>query len=276
MQTDAIASAVDAALDDRASSRYSFVSLFTPENYSPKTDKGATVGYRTGIMYFAPANQSGYDVCQYRSKGCERACLNTAGHGGIGIDMTVLVNDDTNTNPVQRCRNARTRWFFERRAEFNARLLKETEGVRRLAKRDRRLPAVRPNGTSDLPWERMPVKGTQTLMQAFPDVTFYDYTKNVKRALANAKGEHPANYYLTFSRSEDNEADCLRVLAAGGNVAVVFNVKKGGPLPETWHGYRVINGDKHDLRFLDPKGVVVGLTAKGRAKKDTSGFVVAA
>jgi hypothetical protein len=84
-------------------------------------------------------------------------------------------------------------------------------------------------------------------------------------------GKLPSNYSLTFSRSETNESQCLDVLARGGNVAVVFRSKT---LPTHWNGFPVINGDENDLRFLDPKGVVVGLTAKGKAKSDTSGFVV--
>jgi hypothetical protein len=102
---------------------------------------------------------------------------------------------------------------------------------------------------------------------AFPRVQFVDYTKNSRRFARQL----PANYDLTFSRSETNESDCPEVFAAGRNVAVVF----AGAMPETWNGYRVINGDEHDLRHLDPKGVVVGLSPKGhKAKRSTSGFVV--
>jgi hypothetical protein len=100
-------------------------------------------------------------------------------------------------------------------------------------------------------------------MREFKNVQFYDYTKIPGRE------KLPKNYHLTFSRSEVNENDCLNELQKGRNVAVVFDV-----LPTTWNGYPVICGDNDDLRFLDPKNVVVGLTAKGKAKKDDSGFVV--
>jgi len=126
-------------------------------------------------------------------------------------------------------------------------------------------PTVRLDGTSDVGWERHGV------IQAFKGVQFYDYTKNYVRMLAFIGGKLPSNYSLTFSRSETNEAQCLEVLKRGGNVAVVF---RGKVLPTHWNGFKVINGDENDLRFLDPKGVVVGLTAKGKAKSDTSGFVV--
>ena len=108
------------------------------------------------------------------------------------------------------------------------------------------------------------------IFNLFPDVTFYDYTKSPIRALQFAKGAMPSNYHLTFSRSESNEPQALDVLRNGGSVAVVF----GGALPATWQGFEVVNGDESDLRFLDKRGVVVGLKAKGAAKKDTSGFVL--
>jgi putative transposon-encoded protein len=128
---------------------------------------------------------------------------------------------------------------------------------------------VRLNGTSDIAWEKLKLNNLN-LMELFPRVAFYDYTKNPKRALDNAAGRHPKNYRLVFSRSETNEADCKRVLEARGNVAVVFRKT----LPKRYLGKRVIVGDESDLRFLDPRGCVVGLTAKGKAKRSESGFVV--
>jgi hypothetical protein len=107
-----------------------------------------------------------------------------------------------------------------------------------------------------------------------PSIQFYDYTKVPARMRRYLAGKLPANYSLTFSRSEKNEAECLSVLAQGGNVAVVFATRKGEPLPATWHGYRVIDGDLSDVRYLDPRNVVVGLRAKGSAKHDKTGFVV--
>jgi len=125
-------------------------------------------------------------------------------------------------------------------------------------------PVIRLNGTSDIGWERY------TVIQAFETTRFYDYTKSFQRMMAFLDGKLPSNYSLTFSRSETNEAQCLEVLKRGGNVAVVFRKE----LPTHWKGFPVINGDENDLRFLDPKGVVVGLKAKGKAKTDTTGFVV--
>lgn len=111
-------------------------------------------------------------------------------------------------------------------------------------------------------------------MNRFPDVPFYDYTKNPSRARAYAEGKLPSNYSLTFSRSESNEPVALQMLQIGVNVAAVFAVKKDEALPETWGGREVIDGDLTDLRFLDPRNVVIGLRSKGKAKKDESGFVI--
>lgn len=124
-------------------------------------------------------------------------------------------------------------------------------------------PAIRINGSSDLPWLPM------LLSAEFPQVTFYDYTKLPKPYLRTR-----ANYHITFSYSGENMSETMDALAHGVNVAMVFDTRKGQPLPETWNGYRVIDGDKHDLRFLDSRGVVVGLRAKGKAQKQTSAFIV--
>ena len=97
---------------------------------------------------------------------------------------------------------------------------------------------------------------------------FYDYSK-----LHNRKGL-PDNYHLTWSYSEATHAYSERfaaVTATGQNAAVVF---KGKTLPESFRGLPVLDGDKSDLRHLDKPGHVVGLLAKGKAKTDTSGFVV--
>ena len=242
---------------------YGFYDLLTPDGYNPKTKKGRAAGYSTAIMHFAPAELSGYNVCPGASAGCIASCLNTAGHGGI-------IKRGETTNEVQLARIARTKLFFEHRFVFNALLVKSIASHIRRARKHGLTPVVRLNGTSDLPWERLRLNDGRTVFETFPDITFYDYTKVTRRALDNAAGRHPANYKLTYSRSEANELDAVAALHAGGNVAVVFN----GALPAQFAGKPVLDGDHDDLRFLDPANVVVGLTAKGRGKRDTSGFVV--
>jgi len=256
---------------------HGFVELLTPDGYNPKTKKGRARGYATAILHLAPGNLSGFEVCgglwseekpAGRSEGCTLGCLNTAGHGGI-------IKVGETTNEVQLARVARTRLLFEQRDVFMALLVKAIETHVRRAVRKGLTPVVRLNGTSDLPWERMPLQWNgrryPTVMAIFPGIQFYDYTKNPGRAIAYALGAMPANYHLTFSRSESNGRQVRDVLAAGGNVAAVFSAH----LPAEFDGRAVVNGDADDLRFLDPAGGVwVGLKAKGRGRRDTSGFVV--
>jgi hypothetical protein len=216
-----------------------------------KTVKGQKRGFMTGILYLAPDRISGlFNACPNASNGCRNLCLYYAGRGAF--------------NSVQQARTSKTIFYVKDRETFLATLKENVTSVIRKAKAKKMTPVIRLNGTSDIGWERY------TVIQAFKKTRFYDYTKNYDRMLTFLDGKLPSNYSLTFSRSEANESQCLEVLKRGGNVAVVFRKS----LPTNWNGYPVINGDENDLRFLDPKGVVVGLTAKGKAKTDTTGFVV--
>jgi hypothetical protein len=254
---------------------HGFQELLTLDGYNPKLKKGRARGYASAVLHLAPADLSGFNVCQFASTGCKAACLNTAGHGGI-------IKAGETTNAIQLARIARTRLFFNDRFAFNALLVKSIEAHVRRALKKGLTPVVRLNGTSDLPWEKLRLNDGRTVLETFPGVQFYDYTKVASRAQANARGEHPANYHLTFSRSETNASDAADVLAIGGNVAVVLKICEckrtcKHETPEgsyTYMGRPVVSGDHDDLRFLDPTGVVVGLKGKGRAKTDTSGFVV--
>jgi hypothetical protein len=216
-----------------------------------KTVKGEKHGCLTAIMHLAPFNLSGKNVCSHASAGCAKACLNTAGFGRYAN--------------VQNARIARTQFFFENRAAFMAQLENEIAAFVRKAKRKDMIPCVRLNGTSDLPWENYGI------MEKFPNVQFYDYTKVPSRFIGERKASMPSNYHLTFSRSESNEQTAKLISNLGHNVAVVFE-----NLPKKFWGKRVVNGDNTDLRFLDGRNVIVGLTIKGRARHDKSGFVVRA
>lgn len=132
-------------------------------------------------------------------------------------------------------------------------------------------PCFRLNLTSDIPWENMKKGSKTSVIEEFPEVNFYDYTKGFPRMMAWLHGKMPDNYHLTFSRSEETSDDRIKkILSLGGNVAVVFR----GSLPKTYLGFPVVDGDENDLRFKDEKGVIVGLVEKGLAKKDETGFVV--
>jgi len=171
-------------------------------------------------------------------------------------------------NMVQAARLKKTNRFWNDREQFLFDLAGEISKLRRQAKAKGLKAAVRLNGTSDLPYERYKVGDTgMNIMQLFPDVQFYDYTKLENRIVNKTL---PANYHLTFSRAEDNDHKLDDVLKHT-SAAVVFS----GELPETWRGYPVIDGDEHDARFTDAgPGVIIGLTAKGKARHDTSGFVI--
>ena len=159
--------------------------------------------------------------------------------------------------------------FHNDKEQFMLQLKKEINAKINTAKKTNQKISFRLNLTSDIAWEYIKVEG-KNLMEHFPQVQFMDYTKNVKRMLNHISGKFPSNYHLTFSRSESNQNATDVIIGCGGNVAVVFDNK----LPKTYKGKKVIDATISDLRFLDKKGTISGLIALGKAKKDTSGFVV--
>jgi len=232
---------------------------------NPKTLKGMAQGYNTYILHLAPGSLSGHNTCPKATAGCLAACLNTAGRGG-------MFKRGENTNTIQQARIRKTNLFYNDRDAFMALLVKDiTLAIKQSAKAGL-VPVFRLNGTSDISWEKYPVTiGNVTysnIFAYFGFVQFYDYTKVLGR-----KVSHISNYSLTFSAADGNDADVTKAISQGYNIATVFGIKKGTPMPAEYLGLPVFNGDESDLRFLDPKGVVVGLYAKGKAKKDTSGFV---
>lgn len=222
---------------------------------NPKILKGEAKGFMTYILHLAPADVSGYNTCPKATAGCKAACLNTAGRGG-------MFKRGETTNVIQEARKRKTRMFFEDRENFLATLKADIRKAIKQAEKKGLIPVFRLNGTSDIAWEKYGV------IQEFPNIQFYDYTK-----MLNRKVKALANYHLTFSAADGNDADVDKAIEQGYNIATVFGIKKTLPMPEVYKGLPVFNGDESDLRFLDPKGVVVGLYAKGKAKKDTSGFV---
>jgi hypothetical protein len=224
---------------------------------NPKLMKGQKKGYLSSVLHLAPADLSGKNTCPKATAGCKAACLNTAGRGGI-------FKKGETTNIIQQARIRKTKAFFEDRRAFLNELTVEIIKTIKSAEKKNLIPVFRLNGTSDIAWEKYEVANGKNIFQMFPDVQFYDYTKIVGR-----KVSHIPNYHLTFSKADGNDMDVRLAASNGMNIAAVF--KK---LPEKYIGRPVINGDETDLRFLDPKGVIVGLKAKGKAKKDTTGFVV--
>jgi hypothetical protein len=220
---------------------------------NPKIQKGTKLGYLSFILHLAPADLSGRETCPKRTPGCTAACLNTAGRGG-------MFKRGENTNMIQKARIRKTQYFFANRDAFMVDLANDIRKAIKFAERKGLTPVFRLNGTSDLSWEKywVPVYD-MTLFELFPQVQFYDYTKVLGR-----KTSAFPNYHLTFSKADGNDSDVAEALLQGMSVVAVYDA-----IPEG-----VPSADETDLRFLDPKGVMLGLKAKGRAKKDYSGFVI--
>lgn len=228
-----------------------------------KTKKGEKLGVDTGILYLAPASNAtpkGETLCDNATKAkCLKACLFTAGRGRM--------------SSVEMSRLYKTLWMLQERDTFDLQLIVEIEANAAKSKRNGRTFAVRLNGTSDVDWSY--------LAKRCPDVQFYDYTKNVERL-----GHTPSNYHLTASYSAANaeyRLDVLDAVLKGYNAAVVFRDRKTAEyaMQHGFAGFECIDGDEHDVRYLDKRatvpgqyGYIVALYAKGAAKKDTTGFVV--
>lgn len=232
--------------------------LLTTNNV--KTSKGEAKGYLTYILYMSPftQNSKGINLCPMASEGCAAACLFGSGFGGM-------------FTAVEQGRINKTEYFLADRANFMKQLDAEIT-LAKIKNKDNKIITIRLNGTSDVSFEKFKIREDKNIFELHPEIQFYDYTKNYKRF----ERVLPANYSLTFSRSEINHERALEVLKKGFNVAVVFD-----KLPKKFEGYEVINGDEDDLRFNDKQGVVVGLKYKKLTSKGadntiafTSGFAV--
>jgi hypothetical protein len=224
-----------------------------------KTIKGETLGFLTGILYLAPATTTKWNTCSMaKTAKCDVACLFTAGRGAF--------------SSVQLARINKTEWFFTERNTFMQQLVVDIAKLIKKANKKGLQPLVRLNGTSDIRWESVAFTGVDgieyvNIFAAFPDVTFYDYTKDANRK------DLPSNYDVTFSYSgvEGFQPYVEKALLNNMRMAVVFRKEKD--IPMTFMGIPVVSGDNSDVRHLDDK-VIVGLYAKGKAKLDTTGFVV--
>ena len=227
---------------------YSLISVGS----NPKVEKGnkKQTEFWSAIMHLHPSNTK---ICPYQDIAkCKEGCLNTAGLGGVYPS-------------IQIARQRKTDLFLNDQAEFMTRLIKDIKTFMRACDRKGKKPALRLNGTSDIQWEYIKVEG-QNMFDMFPTVQFYDYTKIPTRKIAHIK-----NYHLTWSYSEANIKYAAWFEKIKHNIAVVFRTKD---LPITFKGKKVIDGDLTDMRFLDESNVIIGLKAKGKARKDTSGFVI--
>lgn len=224
-----------------------------------KTIKGDGSEYLTAILYMTPwkimVDGKLFNSCSMAAMAsCIEGCLYSAGRGAF--------------KNVQTARQRKAEWFYRDRDSFMRQLMQDIAKFQTYCNKRDIKPVVRLNGTTDIRWENIKIDG-YTIFELFPRVQFYDYTK-----IANRKVSHIDNYHLTWSYSAANEKYeemFWDVIRNGMSVAVVF--RKPFNL-KTWRGYKIVDGDKDDLRFLDPKQSIVALYAKGKAKKDHSGFVV--
>ena len=206
-----------------------------------KTMKGEKRGYLTAVVYMKPDKE----MCPGSSKECLGSCLQYSGR----LPM----------KSVQTAMKRKTELYKSNRLSFAMKLADDITKHRSRALKKGLIPVVRVNGTSDIDVQELGI------IRLFPDVQFYDYTKVFSRY-----SNYP-NYSLTYSFNGHNWGECAKKLYQGENVAVVFR----GELPEVYNDYKVIDGDKDDLRFLDEKGVIVGLKVKGhKAKKEENAFIV--
>lgn len=208
---------------------------------------------QTYILYLAPSDIIGtHNLCPMASDGCKKACLYSAGRGRF--------------SNVQLSRINKAKFWAYNRKAFYIQLANEIMRIHDKSNFEK--VAIRLNGTSDIDHLNLLQRytGINFLDPFYSNLLFYDYTKNINVF----KRYFGSNYKLTFSKSESNFDECLEVISLGGNIAAVFAAE----LPESYGGIQVINGDLTDLRYFDPVGVIVGLKAKGPAKKDVSGFVI--
>jgi hypothetical protein len=270
---------------------------------NPKTIKGQKRGYMTAVLYLAPFKAAGINVCPMAElAGCAAGCLNTAGRGGIAKDSARFNPHgiELPDNAIQRARIRRTRFYADDRSAFMAQLVKEIEAFQRKADKKGLVPAVRLNGTSDIQWETghavsrlnpgaakliratdgatlkrhgaILAESFASIFEAFPELQFYDYTKIPKRFARRL----PRNYHLSLSYSEASERYAALCIAARQNhgASLVMVTRDGSPPDYDFNDAPLVNGDETDLRFTDPDGAIVYLKAKGKARKDTSGFVI--
>ena len=208
----------------------------------------------TYAIYLAPANTSGYNVCSHSTPECRLGCLATSGRAAIEIFAGL--------NRIENARIKKTRLFYEETEFFMDWMFAEIKASQAKAERDGYYFSVRLNATSDIDWQNLKIDD-KTIFEIFPDIQFYDYTKN-----HNKFDNIAPNYHLTLSYTGRNWDKCVAMLAKGHNIAMIFNVKTENLIPAMYKGYKVVNGDLTDYRVDDAKGIIVGLKWKHIANRD--------
>ena len=237
--------------------RETAISCLGAVGHSAKSEHGQIWGIDSYIVYLAPYKKSGFNVCAWASPECIFSCLDESGHNRVNLQ--------SGQNIIDMCRIRRTILFKVNPTYFMTWIAAEIISNQKVAAKKGHIFSVRLNGTSDIAWEHVEYQSFTNIFAAFPDVIFYDYSKNPNRKISHIK-----NYSITFSYTGRNEPATLQVLENQENAAIVFNTLKGSELPTTWKGYKVIDGDVTDYRPADCKGCVVGLRYKVSGKLSKS------
>lgn len=221
-------------------------------NHSSKIVKNKKKNVLTYIIYLAPANLSGFNVCPKSTPECRNSCLHSSGHNRI----------DMKENMINKCRIKKTQLFFNDRKFFMSWVYAEILAYQSMASKKGMEFSVRLNGTSDI----------SPLLFTHKGKTLFDYTKvlNYSRLMNRFR-----NYDLTFSYSGYNWNECLEALNMGIRISVVFE----NEIPKMYMGIPVIDADETDLRYMDNSNVICGLKFKKVRKKiniKKQKFIVAA
>ena len=188
-------------------------------------------------IYLASADLSGFNVCP-NSEYCKDNCLNGSGHN--------MVNRLSKKDTIDRSRTIKTRLLFANKEVFMRIMIHEIEKERKKAENNGTFFSIRLNCTSDINPIAFTLNG-KNILEIFPDIQFYDYTKVLNRI---ALAKKYSNYDITWSidGSEKNREIGLELLKNGGRVAVVYGEND---MPKTWYGYECCNGDETDYRPSD-------------------------
>lgn len=225
-------------------------------NNSAKLMKNQKINHQyTYALYLAPANTSGYNVCSHSTPECRMGCLATSGR------VAMEINSKNKNTTVSNSRIKKTKLFYEDREFFMKWLIAEIKSKKALAEKKGFYFSVRLNATSDIDWQNVRIFGLN-IFEIFPDVSFYDYTKNINKFI-----NKPKNYHLTYSYTGRNWTQCETLLQKGYNIAMIFNTTNENDLPAEYKGFEVVNGDLSDYRIADAKGVIIGLKWKRIADK---------
>ena len=236
-----------------------------------KASKNLDLKVMTYFLSLMPSDLSGYNVCPMANRVLKKE--NNKNKSDCSL-VCVAHNGNGNYSNVKKARIRKTKLFFENQDLFMEQLVFDIFKAINEAKNKGFKPTFRLNAYSDIKWEKIKISsfGNATIFELFPNITFYDYTKNLNRLIPN-------NYELTYSHWGNWEHTKSQI-KNGLNVAMVFD--KRHELPAKYQGIKVIDGDKTDLRTTenDGKNIIVGLRAKmsfknidNELKKDKS-FIV--